>query len=88
MISAFNFFFVPCVSLIVVFWLGFGLTYYLLRERIVRVELRVARIERSMSKGQTEDLPQKTTPLPKSPRPVVPSRYITVDRQPNPRFYR
>ncbi len=75
-------FWIPCISVIVVFWLGFGLTYFVLRGRVNRLESRMRRMERAISPRQTEDLPRTTPPQPVRPRPVSPSRYITVERQP------
>ncbi len=80
-----NSFLIPCISIIVVFWLGFGLTYFVLRGRVTRLERRIRRIERQMG-GNTEDFSHQQ-PQPK-PKPVAPSRYVTVDRQINPRYFR
>ena len=72
-------FWIPCLSVIVVFWLGFGVTYFILRGRVTRLESRVRKLERATSKN-TEDLPRTTTQQPVRPRPVAPSRYVTVER--------
>jgi len=83
MSAAFNFFFVPCVSLLVVFWLSFALVYFMLSERMKRLERRIRKLERGQG-GNTEDftLDVVRQPTPRPTRPVVQSRYITVDRQP------
>lgn len=73
-------FLIPCISMIVVFWLGFGVTYFVLRGRVNRLEGRVRRLERLGNHRQTEDLPRTTSQPQPRPRPVSPSRYITVER--------
>ena len=78
-----NSFLIPCISVVVVFWLGFGLTYFVLRERVTKLERRIRRIERQMG-GNTQDF----SPQQLQPKPTAPSRYITVDRQINARFFR
>jgi len=80
MSSMFNFFFVPCVTLILVFWLGFAMVYFTLKGRIVRLERRVRRLEKRNGGTTTEDFVPDVvrTPTP----PLVRRRYITVDRQP------
>lgn len=75
-------FWIPCLAVIVVFWLSFGVTYFVLRGRVVRLESRMRRVERAISPRQTEDLPRTTSQQPIRPRPVAPSRYMTVERQP------
>ncbi len=72
-------FWIPCLAVIVVFWLGFGVTYFVLRGRVSRLEYRVKKLERATSR-HTEDLPRTTSQQPVRPRPISPSRYVTVDR--------
>ncbi len=83
MSAVFNFFFVPCVSLLVVFWVSFALVYFALSGRMRRLERKVRKLERGQG-GNTEDftLDVVRQPTPRPTRPVAQSRYITVDRQP------
>jgi hypothetical protein len=74
-------FLVPCISMIVVFWLGFGLTYFVLRGRVTRLERRVGRLERQGGRT-TENFPLQQQRPPTRPRPVTTAHYISVDRQP------
>jgi len=81
-------FLVPCISMIAVFWLGFGLTYFVLRGRVNRLESRIVRVEKYINGRQTDEFPRRPLPLSISSRPNIPSKYITVDRQPKPEYYR
>ncbi len=81
-------FLLPCISMIAVFWLGFGLTYFVLRGRVSMLESRIARVEKYIHGRQTDEFPRRPLPQPISPRPNVPRKYITVDRQPKPEYYR
>jgi len=76
-------FLIPCISVVVVFWLGFGLTYFTLRGRMSRLERRVRRIEKQMGRNTEDVSPQQ----PQS-KPIKPSRYVTVDRQIDPQYFR
>jgi len=81
-------FLVPCISMIAVFWLGFGLTYFVLRGRVNRLESRIVRVEKYINGRQTDEFPRRPLPLSISSQPIVPSKYITVNRQPKPEYYR
>lgn len=78
----------PCISMIAVFWLGFGLTYFVLRGRANRLESRIVRLEKYINRRQTDEFPRRPVPRSISPRPNVLRKYITVDRQPKPEYYR
>ena len=82
MSSVFSFFFVPCVSLFVVFWLSFSLVYFALSGRIGRLERRVRKLERPGRSTEDFSLEVVREPTPRPTRPVVTRKYITVDRQP------
>jgi len=73
-------FWIPCLGVIIVFWLGFGVTYLVLRGRVDRLESRLKKVERTMRPRQTDDLPRTTPQQPIRPRPVAPTRYVTVER--------
>lgn len=74
-------FLLPCGALIVVFWVSFGLFYYMIKSQIEPVLKSVKRIERSLGTRTTEEFPNQQPQLRPRPRPVAPSRYVTVERQ-------
>ncbi len=74
---------ISCFSVILVFWLGFGLTYFTLLGRMSRLERRVRHIERQTGRN-TEDVSSHQP----QPKPIKPSRYISLDRQIDPQYFR
>ena len=75
-------FLIPCISLIVVFWLGFGVTYFALRGRVNVLERRVRRLEKQAGRNTEEFPPPQQQRVPTRPRPVTTSHYVSVERQP------
>lgn len=81
-------FFVPCGLLIGTVFVSFLLMCWFFHATYIRsLQQRIRRLEHLV-----EPSSRNTTGAiafqPRAPRPIQPSRYITVERQPKPEYYR
>ncbi len=81
-------FFVPCGLLIGTVFVSFlCMCWFFQATYIKSLQQRIRRLEHLIepsSRNTTGDVAFQT----RAPRPIQPSRYITVDRQPKPEYYR
>lgn len=80
-------FLMPCGLLLFAVLIGFFLCVYFVRSwYFVPLSRRIRRLERYVipTGRNTDDVLVQTV----APRPIGPSRYVSVDRQPKPEYYR
>ena len=73
-------FLIPCIAVIVIFWLSVGIVYLMLRSQLYPIMRSMKRLEKQMGTGpNTQEFVTSSQPTPR-PRPQAPSRYVTVER--------
>ena len=81
-------FFVPCGLLLGTMFVSFLLMCWFFHATYIKsLQRRIRRLEHlvePLSRNTTGDVASQA----RTPRPIGPSRYITVDRQPRPEYYR